>query len=43
MSVSNKADSTEGFTILVEGENNSGVIKLIWGNTVYSVDFEIEN
>ena len=41
MSVSEKSGSTEGFTILVEGENGMGVLKLIWGNTTYSVDFEI--
>ena len=43
MTVSEKEDSTEGFTILVEEEGNGGVLKLVWGNTVYSVNFEISN
>ena len=41
MVASQKADNTEGFTILVEGDADNGVLKLIWGNTVYSMDFEI--
>lgn len=43
MTVSKKEDSTEGFTILVEEEGSGGVLKLVWGNTVYSVKFEIIN
>jgi len=35
MTVSKKEDSTEGFTILVEEEGSGGVLKLVWGNTVY--------
>lgn len=41
MQVSQKEDSTEGFTILVEEKGEDGVLKLVWGNTVYSIDFEI--
>lgn len=43
MTVSKKEDSTEGFTILVEEEGSGGVLKLVWGNTVYSVKFDIIN
>lgn len=43
MMVSEKEDNTEGFTILVEEEGNGGLLKLVWGNTVYSVKFEITN
>jgi len=42
LQVSQKEDSTEGFTILVEERSGGGVLKLVWGTTVYSVDFEIK-
>ncbi len=42
MSVSEQGESIEGFTILVEETKAGGVLKLIWGNTVYSVDFNIK-
>lgn len=42
MNVSEKEDNTEGFTILVEEEGNGGVLKLIWGNTVYSIPFNLK-
>lgn len=41
MNVSQKEDNTEGFTIVAEESGENGILKLIWGNTVYSVDFEI--
>ncbi|MEO9887787.1 MAG: DUF2911 domain-containing protein [Balneola sp.] len=41
MQVSKKEENTEGFTIEVAENGEGGVLKLIWGNTVYSVDFEI--
>ncbi len=42
MNVETKPESTEAFTITVEENGNGGVLKLIWGNTVYSVDFDIK-
>jgi len=41
MTVSQKEENTEGFTIEVAENEGSGILKLIWGNTVYSVPFEI--
>ncbi len=41
MNIETKPESTEAFTIKVEEKGTGGVLKLIWGNTVYSVDFEI--
>lgn len=42
MSVFSKEDNTEAFTITVEGSGKEGRLNLIWGNTVYYVDFEID-
>lgn len=42
MTVSKKEDSTEGFTIEVLEDDGNGVLKLIWGNTVYSISFNIK-
>ncbi|MEQ9091984.1 MAG: DUF2911 domain-containing protein [Balneola sp.] len=42
MMVSEKEDNTEGFTILVEEEGSGGVLKLVWGNTVYSIPFNLK-
>ncbi len=42
MSVLSKEESTEAFTITVEGSGDEGRLNLIWGNTVYYVDFEID-
>lgn len=42
MEISTQEKVTEPFTITVEeAGNNSGVLNLIWGETVFSVDFEI--
>lgn len=41
VSVSKKEDSTEEFTILIEETSAGGTLKLVWGNTVYTVDFTI--
>ncbi|MFN1835648.1 DUF2911 domain-containing protein [Balneola sp. MJW-20] len=41
MSINNKEDSTEDFTIRVEETDTGGAIRLIWGQTVFSVDFTI--
>lgn len=42
MSVATKQESTEDFTITVEGSEKEASINLIWGNTVFSVPVEIE-
>lgn len=42
MTISSKAESTEDFTITVEEAGDGGALNLIWGNTVFSVPFEIE-
>ena len=42
MKISNKSESTEAFTISVEEEGSEGVLKLIWGNKVFSINFEIQ-
>ncbi|MEX0844679.1 MAG: DUF2911 domain-containing protein, partial [Balneolaceae bacterium] len=42
MEISTKNEVTEAFTILVEEKDEGGVLKLIWGETVFSVNFEID-
>lgn len=42
MEVSSQNEVTEPFTITVEETDAGGVINLIWGETVFSADFEIE-
>ncbi|GAB5410450.1 MAG: hypothetical protein BalsKO_28150 [Balneolaceae bacterium] len=42
MQLSTKADNTEVFTIIVDEVDTGGVLKLIWGETVFSVPFEIK-
>lgn len=41
MQISTKDDITEAFTITVEETEDGGTLNLIWGDTVFSVDFEI--
>ena len=41
MSISTKEDVTEAFTIDLEETDTGGMLKLIWGETVFSVDFTI--
>lgn len=41
MEISTKEDVTEAFTITVEETDVGGVLNLVWGETVFSVDFEI--
>lgn len=43
MQISTKDDITEAFTITVEEDGDSGgVLKLTWGETVFSADFEVK-
>lgn len=42
MEISTKEDVTEAFTISVEETEEGGALNLIWGQTVFSVDFEIQ-
>lgn len=42
MKISTQDEVTEAFTIVVEETDEGGVLKLVWGETVFSVDFEIE-
>ncbi|WP_234570918.1 DUF2911 domain-containing protein [Rhodohalobacter sp. 614A] len=42
MEISTQNESTEAFTITVEESGDGGVLKLIWGNTVFSSPFEIQ-
>lgn len=42
MQISKKEDVTEEFTITAEETNSGGVLKLIWGETVFSVDFTVD-
>jgi len=41
MEITTKEDVTEAFTIDLEETDNGGVLKLIWGETVFSVDLTI--
>ncbi len=41
MQVLKQDEETEEFTILVEETPAGGVLKLVWGNTVYSVNFTV--
>ncbi|KYG72108.1 DUF2911 family protein [Roseivirga ehrenbergii] len=41
MQISQQTEVTEPFTIKVEESENGGVIKLIWDQTVFSIDFVI--
>ena len=38
---SSQSDVTEAFTIRVEEKGNGGTLKLMWDQTIYSVDFDI--
>lgn len=42
MQISQKDDVTEAFTINVQENETGGVLELIWGQTVFSVDFQIQ-
>jgi len=42
MEISTKEELTEAFTITVEEAGTGGVLNLIWGDTVFSVGFEIQ-
>lgn len=42
MQISRQDSATEAFTIIAEETGSSGVLKLIWGETVFSVDFTVE-
>ncbi len=42
MEISTKDESTEAFTIAVEETDSGGQLNLIWGKTVFSVDFEVQ-
>lgn len=41
MEIASKEEHTEDFTIVVEEAGSDAVLKLIWGNTVFSVDIDI--
>lgn len=41
MRISKQDQITEPFTIKIEESNKGGVIKLVWDQTVFSIDFEI--
>ena len=41
MTVREQEESVEGFTIIAEEKGNNGILKLMWGTTVYSIDFGI--
>lgn len=42
MEIAGKEDTTEVFTIAVNETDTGGALQLIWGETVFSADFEIE-
>lgn len=42
LDLSKKEDVTEAFTIDLEETDTGGVLKLIWGETVFSVDFIVQ-
>lgn len=42
MQIDTKEDVTEAFTIEIEETEAGGVLKLIWGETVFSVDFTVQ-
>lgn len=42
MEISQQQDTTEAFTIRIEESEDGGVLKLIWGQTVFSADFQIQ-
>lgn len=42
MEITTKEESTEAFTITVEETDTGGELNLIWGKTVFSVDFEVQ-
>ncbi len=42
MNISTKEDVTEAFTIVIEETEAGGVLNLIWGETVFSVDFSVQ-
>jgi hypothetical protein len=42
MQISEQESITEAFTITAEETGTGGVLKLIWGQTVFSVDFTVE-
>ncbi|MGK7369090.1 MAG: DUF2911 domain-containing protein, partial [Candidatus Halalkalibacterium sp. M3_1C_030] len=42
LDLSKKEDVTEAFTIDLEETDTGGVLKLIWGETVFSVDFLVQ-
>lgn len=42
MEISTRDEVTEAFTITVEESGGGGVLKLIWGETVFSSQFEIQ-
>lgn len=42
MELTNKDDITEPFTISVEETETGGALNLIWGQTVFSVDFQVQ-
>lgn len=42
MQLSTKGGSTEDFTISIEEAGSGGILKLIWGETIFSRDFTIQ-
>ncbi len=42
MQISTTPESIEAFTITIEESDSDGILKLIWGNRVFSVKFEIQ-
>lgn len=42
MTVSEQSESVEGFTIVAEEKSEKGELKLMWGTTIYSVNFEVK-
>ncbi|MEX0608828.1 MAG: DUF2911 domain-containing protein [Balneolaceae bacterium] len=42
MEISAQEEETEAFTITVENSGSGGILKLIWGDTIFSTEFEIE-
>ena len=43
MALSKQAEVTEAFTIKVEETTNGGALKLIWDQSVFSVNFSFDD
>lgn len=42
MQLSKQKNQIEDFTIVVDESDDNGVLRLMWGNTIFSIDFEIK-